>query len=171
MLHSFLKAAKLKRWMAQPDCPTVLQECKAIFDKVYASKASDTDLDSHEVPSIILKGDESFSGAIPSDLRSQLLKQSNLSALRARLRHNGIIYTSSQTHGGNSLILFHPGGAKSSSAVPGSIKYIYTDDKGLALAVQRQLPTAPSTPDPFFDLPLFPGKSVFFQADIVFRKS
>ncbi|KAG2137126.1 uncharacterized protein EDB93DRAFT_1091336 [Suillus bovinus] len=39
MLRSYIKAARLHRWLARTDCPPAIQECRALFDKVYAPKA------------------------------------------------------------------------------------------------------------------------------------
>jgi len=44
LLRSFLKAAKLRCWLAKPDCPPVMKECKVLFDKIYLPKVSDSDI-------------------------------------------------------------------------------------------------------------------------------
>ncbi|KIM70953.1 hypothetical protein PILCRDRAFT_17572 [Piloderma croceum F 1598] len=41
MLNMFIKAGKLKCWLARPDCPAVIKECKILFDKAYAPKVLD----------------------------------------------------------------------------------------------------------------------------------
>ena len=43
LLHSFLRASKLKRWLARIDCPQVFREIKELFDKLYAPKIRDSD--------------------------------------------------------------------------------------------------------------------------------
>ncbi|KAG2127454.1 uncharacterized protein EDB93DRAFT_1096558 [Suillus bovinus] len=40
MLRSYIKAARLHRWLARTDCPPAIQECRALFDKVYAPKGA-----------------------------------------------------------------------------------------------------------------------------------
>jgi hypothetical protein len=42
LLHSFLRAAKLKRWFGDPFCPPVIREIKLLFDQIYA-KIPDSD--------------------------------------------------------------------------------------------------------------------------------
>jgi hypothetical protein len=44
MLHSFLKASNLKCWLAKPDCPTVIKECKVLFKKIYMPRDSECDV-------------------------------------------------------------------------------------------------------------------------------
>jgi hypothetical protein len=34
LLHSFLKANRLKQWLARPDCPLAIKECKILFDRL-----------------------------------------------------------------------------------------------------------------------------------------
>jgi len=41
MVHTFIKAGKLKQWLSRPDCPPVIKECKILFDKAYALKVHD----------------------------------------------------------------------------------------------------------------------------------
>jgi hypothetical protein len=36
---SFIKAGKLKHWLARPDCPEFLKECKVVFDKAFGNNA------------------------------------------------------------------------------------------------------------------------------------
>ncbi|KAG2139210.1 uncharacterized protein EDB93DRAFT_1090238 [Suillus bovinus] len=39
MLHSFIKTTKLCCWLSRPDCPPAIQECKVLFDRMYAPKS------------------------------------------------------------------------------------------------------------------------------------
>ena len=43
LLHSFLKASKLKWWLTWADCPQIFWEIKELFDWVYAPKTHDRD--------------------------------------------------------------------------------------------------------------------------------
>jgi len=152
LLHSFLKAGNLKRWLAKPDCPAVIKECKRLFDKIYRPKVSDGDVSegdlhvSHPVPK-----------NIPQDLRPLLGPLQHQAIMCARLRHNGVIYTTSDTHTGNSLVHFYPQG-DTSSLVPGSIKYIYEEHGRFCLAVQQQLPASEIVSDPYTIYAHFPAK-------------
>ncbi|OAX34555.1 hypothetical protein K503DRAFT_698508 [Rhizopogon vinicolor AM-OR11-026] len=40
MLHSFIKTARLCCWLGRPDCPPAIQECKVLFDRMYAPKST-----------------------------------------------------------------------------------------------------------------------------------
>lgn len=155
LLHSFLRAGKLKRWLAKPDCPPVIKECKLLFDKVYAPRISD----SNESSTGQVEDTTAIHAAhaAPADLRP-LLKTTQEVGTNARVQHDGITYSSSKTHLGNSLVQFYPGGDRALSPIPGSIKYIYREGKTMYLAVQRQLPSDNLVVDPFAQYPHFPAK-------------
>jgi hypothetical protein len=151
LLESFLRASKLKRWLAKPDCPPVIKECKELFDKVYAPKIpNDDDGDTVEDTTMPIR-------SAPADLRV-LLKDERGVVVCARMRHNGIVYSSSRTHVGNSLIYFYPHGDRAKSPIPGSIKYIYREGKIMYLAVQHQLSPDNIVVDPFAHYPHFPAR-------------
>ncbi|KAG2126385.1 uncharacterized protein EDB93DRAFT_1066353, partial [Suillus bovinus] len=98
-------------------CPPAIQECKVLFDRMYAPKST-TSLD--------------------KELAEDPLDDSAI--LHARLRFDGIIYSRASTHVGNSQVLFYPQGDRLSSPVPGSIQHIYAMPTGeLVFAVHRQL--------------------------------
>jgi hypothetical protein len=163
LLHSFLKAGNLKRWLAKPDCPAVIKECKMLFDKIYAPKLSEATVseggvDADRVAMVASK-------AVPEDLRPLLGLPRRQAIMRARLRHNGIIYATSNTHIGNSLVQFYPQGSKL-SLVPGSIKYIYQEQDRFVFAVQRQLPISTDISDPYAIYPHFPAKLYSSQLSV-----
>ena len=81
-------------------------------------------------------------------------------SLRARIKIQGICYTCSETHVGNSLVHFYPNGDQGKSCVPGRIKYIHsTDGVHYALAIQRQIPLPDDRLDPFAQYLHFPTKT------------
>jgi len=151
LLRTFIRSGKLKRWLADPNCPSLIQECKAIFDKAYSVYADDEDKADMDNEDDDLK--EVFT---PPDLQ-HLLKSPKV-ILSARHRHNGIMYARSSTHVGNSLIYFYPDGDRNSPAVHGSIKYIVkSKSTSFRFAVQRQLPLPSGVTDPFAPYPHFPA--------------
>ena len=153
LLHSFLKAGNLKRWLAKPDCPNVIKECKLLFDKIYAPKLSEDGIGEEA-----MERDLDFVRiAVPDDLRPLLGPLHRQAAMHARVRHNGIIYATSKMHTGNSLIQFYPQSNRS-TLVSGSIKYIYQDQDRFVLAVQQQLPASNIVSDPYAIYPDFPAK-------------
>lgn len=93
---------------------------------------------------------------VPNDLRS-LIEGSKV-ILQARFKHDGIVYSRSSTHLGNSLISFFPNGIRT-TVVPGTIKYIIRKMQNqILLAVQRHLDLPCNTQDPFAPYPHFPAK-------------
>ena len=41
LLMSFLKASKLKWWMADPSNPVLIQQIRSLYDKVYSPNSAD----------------------------------------------------------------------------------------------------------------------------------
>jgi hypothetical protein len=149
LMRTVLRAGNLKRWLASPQCPEILRQCKALFDCAFV--IPDNSDDEGEDPAVAPLV------TTPADLR--LLVNTDKVALQARFRHKGVMYTRSATHMGNSLIQFYPGGSTVSPALPGSIEYIFrTPDGPVSFAVRRQLPLSEGTLDPFRHYPHFPAK-------------
>jgi hypothetical protein len=160
ILHTFVKAGKLKRWLARVDCPPVIKECKILFDKAYAPKVPDYGIvvddggDGIFVEPMIAD-EPPHPRTVPDELRPLAGKATAI--MRARLRHRGIIYANSSTHLGNSLVQFYPCGDRSKLPVPGCIKYIFEHDGKMAFAVQRQLDAHHNIVNPFQHYPHFPA--------------
>lgn len=153
-MDSFLRAAKLRRWLNRPDCPEALRQVKHFFDKAYGSCNFNSTPESdgttkHHTPT------SKPSPSIPADLLP-LLPQDDLCRLTlvARCKHEGRTLARSSTHIGNSLILYHTQ-EQLSAAEYGSIKYIGQVGQRFVLAVRRHLPTSRS--DPFKHYPDFPA--------------
>jgi len=160
MVHTFIKAGKLKRWLARTDCPPVIKECKILFDKAYAPKV-------HDISEVDDGGDGVFVETsftddhpapcvVPDELRR--FTQKAKAVMRARLRHRGIIYAISSTHLGNSLVHFYPHGDRSKSPIPGCIKFIFEQQGRMVFAVQHQLEAPQGVLDPFEPYPHFAAK-------------
>jgi hypothetical protein len=160
MLRSFIRAGKLKRWLARDDCPPAIKECKILFDKAYAPKVTDesrvSDVGDGVFVEPSLADDKAVPRKVPDDLRPFVRKEKTV--LRARLRHRGVTYATSSTHLGNSLVHFYPHGDTTKSPIPGSIKYIFEHEGKMAFAVQRQLPARQDVVDPFEPYIHFPAK-------------
>jgi len=152
LLASFLKSSKIKRWLSDPDLPAALREIKSLFDRIYTPDSNEDGnsegIDEHENSSQKLSGN-----AIPHDLRP-LLSQNYKSevSLRARFKRQGIVFSTSQTHQGNSQIYFYPGGNTKLAPVAGVIEYIYTErakPDTISMAVRRATPVDDDVCDPF----------------------
>jgi hypothetical protein len=116
---------------------------------VYAYDEDEADMDNEE-------DDDLKDVFTPPDL--QHLVTHPKVVLSARYRHNGVMYARSSTHVGNSLVYFYPDGDRNSSAIHGSIKYIFkSKSNSFRFAVQRQLPLPSGVTDPFAPYPHFPA--------------
>ena len=145
---SFIKAARLKHWLACPDCPKFLKECKIVFDKAYGSARTTSD------PEIIA---ESVFRPIPDALKGIISERQ--AALCAHHKFDNAFFCRSSTHVGNSLVLFYPGGNHSETPIPGSIEYIVAKpNNDIVYVVRLQLPAPPGALDPFRFYLHFPAK-------------
>ena len=150
MFSSYIAASKLRRWLSRPNAPTFIKECKELFDDVFASRRKDStifeDNSIHDCKTVRML----------SDLHH--LMPATMVTLRAHMSHADVTYSRLSTHLGNSLILYFSEGSTTGGPIAGSIKYIYLHDGLWKLAVQRQLPAAEGTQDPFKPYPHFPAR-------------
>ena len=147
LLQSFIAASKLRRWLARPDAPHFIKECKLLFDKAFGA--------SHKESAIL---DDAATARkklseTPPDL--QLLVAAPQVSLRAHVHHAGRTYSRSSTHLGNSLLLYYPGGDPTAPVRAGSIKYIYADGATVHLAVNAQVSVPAGTRNPYERYPDF----------------
>ena len=159
LLLSFLKAAKFWCWLGDPQSPSIFKEIKFVFDNIYKSNHSYND-PHHDSSTNKANLDISAPQSIPDDLKNMQNINKNKVFIRAHIKLQGILYTCSQTHLGNSLVHFHPDGDWSKPLVPGQIKYIYSTDGGVyAFALQQEI-SLPSDPLNLLALYLhFPAKT------------
>ena len=99
LLHSFLKASKLKQWLAQADCPQIFLEIKELFDWIYAPKTHDSDKNTVDDSKV-----HPQTRSVPSDLKSIVNAKGDKISLQARLWQNGIMYSVEYTHAGNCYV-------------------------------------------------------------------
>jgi hypothetical protein len=159
MLLSYIKAARLRCWLARPDCPPAIQECGVLFDRVFNKNATNSIHELAEDPmnDTIMVADCAATSAVPEDLYTLIRRRT--AVLRATLKFEGVIYSKASTHVGNSQIFFYPRGDRSLTPVPANIKYIYSTLTGeLLFAVQRHIPLDHHIVDPFSLYPDFPAK-------------
>jgi hypothetical protein len=145
MLSSFVRAANLKHWLARPDCPPFIEECKRVFDQAFSNTEDDKNTIS-----------QSAFHPVPAFLRG-IIKSQKV-ALRARHFYDHVTFSRMSTHLGNSLIMFYPSGDHSNKPVPGSINYIVAQDGGeVVYVIRRQQPSSGAI-DPFSRYPHFHAK-------------
>lgn len=163
LLISFLKASKIKRWLADPRNPSIIREIKSLFDKVY----SPGDLDKNSQTIEIMDDDDvvtTFSAAssAPKIVQQLLLSGKSSVRLHARFKRRGLVYAVSKTHEGNSQIIYYPGGDTSSKPVLGIITFVYSEKTKStiqpAAAVKRLAPVGDNNLDPFSKYPHWPAQ-------------
>ena len=90
MLSSFVRAANLKHWLAQPDCPPFIEECKRVFDQAFGNSEDDKNPISqsvfHPVPVFLCR----------------IIKSQKV-ALCARHHYDHVTFSWMSMHLGNSL--------------------------------------------------------------------
>lgn len=141
--QSFIQAAKLRAWLARPDCPPAIRECLALFNKYINHN--------DELASLVVPG-------AVADVPRDLVPHTSRKRLTfyARFKLGGSLFCRQSTHVGNSLVVFYLPG--SSTPIPGSIKYIFEERGQMRFAVQRQLPADSDVVDPFRHYPHFPAR-------------
>jgi len=80
-----------------------MKECKVLFDKIYLPKVSDSRHQWHR------RRGYYRARFCSTDLRAFLNGPKQV-VMPARVRHNGIMYSTAKTHEGNSLVQFYPRG-------------------------------------------------------------
>ena len=109
LLLSFLTATKLHCWLSDPQSPFIFKEIKLVFDNIYKSNNLYDD-PHHDSSTDQANLDVSTPKSIPDDLKNIQIINKNKVFIRAHIKLQGISYTHSQTHLGNSLVHLHPEG-------------------------------------------------------------
>lgn len=161
LIQSFIRNAKLRRWMGSPDSPHAIRRAEDVFKKLILAPRSvssangaleGSNADESEEDSLMDLGTDDESNteretSVPPVLR-RFLRSDNVHLL-ARVKLHGVFFCRASTHLGNSLILFHRHGNVSAEAIPASIEYIFTRNDKTCFAVRSQLPVEMGTLDPF----------------------
>ncbi|KAJ7176585.1 hypothetical protein C8R46DRAFT_890011 [Mycena filopes] len=128
---SFLRAATLRRWLRRPDCPQVIKQFKAIFDRAFTPRSEAVGTS----PPLVKDGD------------------------RAQYMFDGISFSRASAHLGNSLVLYYPS-TSASTPIPGSIERIVSAGEHTSFIIRRQAVLPPGKFDPFSRYyPHFPAKT------------
>ncbi|RDB18859.1 hypothetical protein Hypma_014527 [Hypsizygus marmoreus] len=133
LLRSHMRAAGLRRWLKRPDCPEVIRRFKGLFDKAFSQSVS-ADNDTAAETTILTS---------PREV--------------AHYMYNGVNFSRSSTHLGNSLVLYYPS-SLCMTPVAGSIEKIIISSSGVHLSIKRQAQLPPEFYDPFRRYPSFPAK-------------
>ncbi|KAI8989143.1 hypothetical protein BD414DRAFT_327419 [Trametes punicea] len=143
MLNSYLRASKLRRWFQRSDCPPALRQVKRFFNKAFGDGNFAWSL---ETPQPEDENDKSPQrhNEVPEDLRRYMTpEESKRAIVMARFKHDGVVFTRSLTHLGNSLIRYY---GNDDTEQYGCIKHIYKVGNRVKFAVQRHLSAKRSDP-------------------------
>ena len=149
MHRSFLRAGRLKSWLARSECPPAIRECKTLFDKLIA-RVYDTQAE----PSTSLQE--------PS---ASLQEPETGTTTPARYQHGRVSFAQSSTHQGNSQILYYAGGDQRTPLVASVIKSIFIRREKPSFVVNRHLPLDNQAIDPFSRFPHMEIKLYLAQLD------
>ncbi|KAF9062835.1 hypothetical protein BDP27DRAFT_1368545 [Rhodocollybia butyracea] len=134
IVKSYVRSANLRRWLNRKDCPQFIRTLKGLFNKAYHSN----------VKRLSVEEDH---------MHTQAVNRSD----RAHYQYNGVNFSRSTTHLGNSLVLFTP--LHSTEAVAGSIQRIEVCNSVPFFHIQRQKPLPLTKFDPFKRYPWFFAKT------------
>ncbi|KIK51853.1 hypothetical protein GYMLUDRAFT_102661, partial [Collybiopsis luxurians FD-317 M1] len=130
IVRAHVRSTNLRRYLNRQDSPPLIQTLKKLFNKSFSSTSKQLAVDHHvQTPSI-----ESYECA--------------------HYTYNNVNYSRSQTHLGNSLVLFYSSVIES-KAVAGSIEKIEIYRGQPFFHIRRQEPLPPSRYDPFRRYPWF----------------
>ena len=150
LLTLFLKASKIRWWLTNPQVPLIIWEIQSLYDHIYAPNSTDAADTVHDKDKLWTWGLAGL--AIPKDLQPLLCPGDIEIHLQARLKQDGVIYSTSKTHKGNSQIFFYPNGDRMVAPVAGFIQYIYSEGTKLnktLLAVKHAITVDKLITDPF----------------------
>ncbi|KAJ7238888.1 hypothetical protein C8J57DRAFT_1439047 [Mycena rebaudengoi] len=131
LTRSFLRGGTLRRWLRRPDCPEIIKQFKAIFDRAFTPRSAAVGTS----PPPAQDGD------------------------RARYMFNGVGFSRASTHLGNSLVLYYPL-VSATTPIAGSIEQIVSKGHNTSFIIRRQAPLPSNKVDPFARYrPHFPAQT------------
>ncbi|KAJ7680160.1 hypothetical protein B0H17DRAFT_943480, partial [Mycena rosella] len=129
--QSFLRGATLRRWLRRPDCPEIIKQFKAFFDRAFTLRSEAVGTS----PPLVKDGDHT------------------------QFMFNGIHFSRAKTHLGNSLILYYPS-SSASTPIPGRIERILSKGEETSFIICPKAPLPPGKVDPFLSyFPHFPAQT------------
>jgi len=171
MAKSFVRSANLRALVYKSRSPEVIQNCQSIFQKLVDPQLRDTlhtdiqllsslteDIDNDDG---IMNWDDGTARPIPRDLQIALTRFHPRSIQMAQflpnVRINGLVYTPTSKHEGNSCVLLKPKSPRDPNLVPAQIQMIFRipllESVQTLIAIRRHQP--PQLPhDPFSQFPI-----------------
>lgn len=169
--RSFQRASALRRWISRVDQPAAISAINKLLQRSFPAYETDLQENYLPVPTTTdnMNPDEADSDCEPDghikDLIHANIRKHAASGsfreviFRKRVRHNGVILSTKESHVGNSWIEFW--GASSQRANDtciGNITKIAFTEFGIYLAVHCLMPLPTFAVDPFAEFIDFPGK-------------
>jgi hypothetical protein len=174
MAKSFVRSANLRALVFKSQCPEVIQNCQSIFRKLINPELRDSLQTDMRVLSSLTEGghddddddsimswDDRTAKPIPKDLQIALTRFRSRSIQKAQFLHNitinGLVYTPTLKHEGNSCVLLKPKSQGDCNLVPARIQTIFRipllESVQTLIAIRRHQP--PQLPcDPFSQFPI-----------------
>nr|GAT44655.1 predicted protein [Mycena chlorophos] len=126
---SYFRGAALRRWLRRPDCPEIVQQFKALFDRAFTPRSQVIGTS----PPLVQDGD------------------------RAHFTYRGVNFSRASAHLGNSLVLYSPA-ADAATPIAGSIVRIVSQGAATTFSIRRQALLPAGSLDPFARYhPYFPA--------------
>ena len=176
MAKSFVRSANLRALVFKSQCPEVIQNCHSIFRKFTNPQLRDTLQTDMQVLSSLTEGghddddddddsimdwDDRTARPIPNDLQIALTRFHSRFIRKAQflpiVTINGLVYTPTSKHEGNSCVLFQPKSQGDLNLVPAWIQTIFriplSESVQTLIAIRRHQPSQ-IPHDPFSQFPI-----------------
>jgi hypothetical protein len=174
MAKSFVRSANLRALVFKSQCPEVIQNCQSMFQKLVDPQLRHTLQTDMQVLSSLTEGghddtddedimnwDDQTTRPIPRDLQIALTRFHSKSIRMAQflpnVKINGLVYTPTSKHEGNSCVLLKPESQRDRNLVPARIQTIFRipllESVQTLIAIRRHQPSQ-LPHDPFSQFPV-----------------
>jgi len=123
-VETFVRIGALRRWFSRPDVASGLKKCYTVFNRFYGNSAA-------YMQAMNVEADDD-DDADDDEVIATLSNKDDI----ARVRHEGVVYSRSRTHHGNSQILFYPNGDRRHPPLPALIDKISRSEGEITLTVR-----------------------------------
>jgi hypothetical protein len=158
LLRNFIRAARLQRWLSREDAPYPIKECAALLEKYIPKRQRGTAVDySFPLPNdmeVEPNDEDPQVQPVPTWIHSTQI--SGELAFRKKVSYKGTVYACSESHLGNSNVLFFT--SNSRKIIPGRIRHIFIHNDRTYFGLSQHLDKNNTFVDPFIPYKDFPAK-------------
>lgn len=158
LLRDFISKASIRRWLSGVNRVSIIKQCYKLLQPFLGNRAphlagsddSLNDLEDDRAGTFLGVGENEDDNGIDEEEQTPLYATSIVTEV-ARMRHAGVLYTRASTHVGNSLVLYHRAGDRSTEEIPASIQRIHQCGTNFKCFVKRhkKVSIAQAARDPF----------------------